>query len=75
MAKIENRQVIPERNVLRTDVLVGPLDFIAELIRDNHWRYLYNCTCIVYPKLVRQFYGYLKVVLDEDQEIILQTYV
>jgi hypothetical protein len=29
----------------------------------------------VYPMLVREFYEYLEVVQDEDQGIILQTYV
>ncbi len=52
--------------MLRADVMVAPLDFVVELIRYNHWGYLYNCACTVYPKLVRQFYGYLEVVLDED---------
>jgi hypothetical protein len=61
-------------NVLKADVIVA-LDFIADIIRDNHWGYLYNCVCIVYPRLVREFYGYLEVVQDEDQGIILQTYV
>jgi hypothetical protein len=37
--------------------------------------YLYNCACTVYPRLVREFFGYLKVIHDEDHGIILQTYV
>jgi hypothetical protein len=69
LAKIENRQAVPERNVLRADVMVAPLDFIADIIRDNHWGYLYNYACTVYPRLVREFYGY--VVQDDDQGIIL----
>jgi hypothetical protein len=75
LAKIENRQAIPERNVLNADVMVAPLDFIADIIKDNHWGYLYNCACTVYPSLVSEFYEYLEVVQDEDQGIILQTYV
>jgi hypothetical protein len=75
LAKIENRQAVPERNVLRADVMVAPLDFIVDIIRDNHWAYLYNSACTVYPRLVREFYGYLEVVQDVDQGIILQTYV
>jgi hypothetical protein len=55
--------------------MVAPLDFIVDIIKDNHWGYLYNCACTVYPRLVREFYGYLEVVHDVDQGIILQTYV
>jgi hypothetical protein len=62
LAKMEIKQAIPERNVLRADVMVVPLDYIVEIIRDNHWGYLYNCACTVYPKLVREFYGYLEVI-------------
>jgi len=75
LVKVENRQAIQERNVLRADVSVAPLDFIVEIIRDNHWGYLYNCACIVYPRLVREFYGYLEMVQDEDLGIILHTTV
>jgi hypothetical protein len=75
LAKVENRQVVPERNVLSADVIVVPLDFIAAIIRDNPWGYLYNYACTVYPRLVREFYGYLEVVHDEDHGIILQTFV
>jgi len=75
LAKVENMQTVLERNVLRADVMVAPLYFIADIIRDNHWGYLYNCACTAYPRLVREFYRYLKVVQDEDDGIILQTYV
>jgi hypothetical protein len=34
--------------------MVAPVDYIAEIIRDNHWGYLYNCACTVYPRLVRE---------------------
>jgi hypothetical protein len=61
--------------VLRADDSVAPLDFIAEIIMDHHWGYLYNCAFIVYPRLVRQFYGYLEMIQDEDLGIILQTIV
>jgi len=55
--------------------MVAPLDYIAKIIRDNHWGYLYNCACTVCPKLVREFYWYLEVIQDEDHGIILQTSV
>jgi hypothetical protein len=74
-AKVENMQVIPKRNVLRADVMVAPLDFIVDIMRENHWGYLFNCACTVYPRLVREFYGYLEVVQGEDHGIILQTYI
>jgi hypothetical protein len=65
---VENKQAVPERNVLRANMMVAPLDFIADIIRDNHWGYLYNCACAVYPRLVREFYEYLEVVQDEDRD-------
>jgi hypothetical protein len=52
-------------------VMVAPLDFLVAIIRDNHWGYLYNCACTVYPGLVREFYRYLEVVQDMDQGLIL----
>ncbi len=48
---MENMQAILERNILRADVMVAPLDYIAEIICDNHWGYLYSCACTVYPRL------------------------
>jgi len=72
---VENGQAIPERNILKADVMVAPLDYIAEIIRDNHWGYLCNCACTVYPMLVKEFYGHLEVIQDEDYGIILQTSV
>jgi hypothetical protein len=61
-ARMENTQVIPERNILRADIMVAPLDFIAQMIQDNQWSYLYSCACPVYPKLVRDFYGHFEVI-------------
>jgi hypothetical protein len=61
-ARMDSRKVIPERNIVRADIMVAPLDFIAQLIQDNHWGYLYNCACLVYPRLVRDFYGYMEVI-------------
>ncbi len=39
MAKVANRQVLPERNVLRAYIIRPPLDFIAEIIEAKHWGY------------------------------------
>jgi hypothetical protein len=70
--RIENRQAIPERNVVQADVMVAPLDIIANIIQTYHWRYLYNCACIMLPRLVREFYGILEMLQDDDSGIILQ---
>jgi hypothetical protein len=70
-ARMESWQVILEWNIVRAYVVVAPLDFIAEMIQDNHLGYLYNCACPVYPKLVRDFYGYMEVIQDDDNGIIL----
>jgi len=51
-AHMENRRLIPKRNILRDDIMVASLDFIAQMIQDNHWSNLYNCACSVYPHLV-----------------------
>jgi hypothetical protein len=69
--RMETRQAILERNILWADIIVAPLDFIAQMIQDNHWGYLYSCACPVYPQLVRDFYGHLEVIQDDDSGIIL----
>jgi hypothetical protein len=74
-ARIANNQVIPERNVVRAYVLVTPLDVINDIIQTYHWGYLYNCACIVFTRLVREFYAHLEVVQDEDSGIVLQSTV
>jgi len=60
MAKVANRQALAKRNVLRADIMRPPLDFITEIIEANHWGNLYTCVCPMYPRLVREFYGYLE---------------
>jgi hypothetical protein len=35
-ARIANRQAIPERNVVRADVLVAPMDVIDDIIQTYH---------------------------------------
>jgi hypothetical protein len=39
----EYRQVIPKRNILRADIMVAPLDCIAQMTQDNHWLPLQLC--------------------------------
>jgi hypothetical protein len=70
-ARIANRPVIPERNLVRADVLVTPLDVINDIIQTYHWGYLYNCACIVLTRLVKEFYTHLEVVQNEDNGIVL----
>jgi hypothetical protein len=72
---MDSRQVLPERNILRADLVNAPLNFIAQLIQDNHWAYLYNCACLVYPRLVRDFYGYMVVTQEDERGLIMQTTV
>jgi hypothetical protein len=72
---MDSRQVLPERNILIADLVDAPLNFIAQLIQDNHWGYLYNCAYLVYPCLVRDFYGYMVVTQKDERGLIMQTLV
>jgi hypothetical protein len=74
-ARIVNKPVILERNVVRADVLVAPLNVINDIIQTYNWGYLYNCAFIVLTRLVREFYTHLEVVHDEDSGIVLQSTV
>jgi hypothetical protein len=55
--------------------MVPPFDFVDQLIQENHWDYPYHCSGIVYPRLVRDFYGYLEVIQNEKSGLTLQTTV
>jgi hypothetical protein len=57
-----DRTVIAERNVVRSDIMVAPLDSINYIIQTYHWGYLHSCACVVYTRLVRLFYAKLEVV-------------
>jgi hypothetical protein len=70
-ARIINREVIPKRNVICTDLLVAPLDSINEIIQTYHWGYILNCACVVLTKLVWEFYANLDVVQNDDNGIVL----
>lgn len=74
-AKIMNRSVIAERNVVRADIMVAPLDSIHDIIQTYHWGYLHNCACVVLTRLVLLFYANLEVVQDEDHGLVLQSSV
>jgi len=73
--KIMDRPVIAERNVVRSDIMVAPLDSIHETIQTYHWRYLHSCACVVYTRLVKLFYANLEVVQDDDHGLVLQSTV
>jgi hypothetical protein len=70
-----DRPVIAERNVVRSNIMVAPLDSIHDTIQTYHLGYLHNCACVVYTKLVRLFYVNLKVVQDDDRGVVLQSNV
>jgi hypothetical protein len=72
-AKIMDRTVIVERNVVRSDIMVPPLDSIYETIQTYQWGYLYTYACIVLTRLVRLFYANLEVVQDDDRGLVLQS--
>jgi hypothetical protein len=71
--KIMDRPVIAERNVVRANIMVAPLDSIHYIIQTYHWGYLYNCACVVLTQLARLFYANLEVVQNDDNGIVLQS--
>jgi len=70
-AKIMNRFVLAERNVVRVDIMVAPLDNIHDIIQIYHWGYVHNCACVVLTRLVCLFYANLEVVQDDDHGLVL----
>jgi hypothetical protein len=67
--------VIAERNVVRSDIMVAPLDSIHDTIQTYQWGYLHTCACVLYTRLVRLFYANLEVVQDDDRGLVLQSIV
>jgi hypothetical protein len=74
-AKIMDRPVIADRNVVWIDIMVAPLDSIHDTIQTYHCGYLHTCACVVYTRLVRLFYANLEVVRDDDRWLVLQSIV
>jgi hypothetical protein len=74
-AKIMDRTVIVERNVIRADIMVSPLDNILGIIGTYNWGYLHSCACVVYTRLVKLFYANLEVVQNDDHGVVLQSSV
>jgi hypothetical protein len=70
-AKIMDSSVIAERNVLRADIMVPPLDNILDIIQTYNWGYLHSCACVVYTRLVKLFYANLEVVQNDDHAVVL----
>jgi hypothetical protein len=70
-----DHNVLAERNVVRADIMVPPLDSIYETIQTYRWGYLYTCACIVLTRLVRIFYANLEVAQDDDRGMVLQSTV
>jgi hypothetical protein len=66
-AKIMDHTVLAERNVIRSDIMVPPLDNILDIIQTYNWGYLHNCACVVYTRLVKLFYANLEVVLQSSE--------
>jgi len=74
-AKIMDRTVIVEHNVVRSDIMVPPLDSIYDTIQTYQSGYLYTCACVVLTRLVRLFYANLEVAQDDDRGLVLQSTV
>jgi hypothetical protein len=65
--RMHSRQVLSERNLLRADLRDPVLLPIAQMLMENNWEYLYNCAYPAFPRLVREFYGYMIVIQDDDR--------
>jgi hypothetical protein len=74
-AKIMDRSVIAEWNILRADIMVPPLDNILDIIQTYNWGYLHSCVCQVYTRLVKRFYTNLEVIQNDDRWVVLQSLV
>jgi hypothetical protein len=70
-AKIMDRPVIAERNVIQSGIMVASLDSIHDTIQTYHWGYLHICACVVLTRLVQLFYANLEVVQDDNHRLVL----
>jgi hypothetical protein len=73
--KTMDRTVIAGRNVIRSDIMVPPLDSIHAIIQMYNWGYLHSCACVVYTRLVKLFYANLEMVQNDDRGLMLQSTV
>jgi len=74
-AKTMDRTVIAERDVIRSDIMVPPLDSIHAIIQMYNWGYLHSFACVMYTRLVKLFYANLEVVQNNDRGLVLQSTV
>jgi hypothetical protein len=72
---MQTRQVLSEQNLLRADLRDPVLLPIGQMLLENQWEYLYNCACPAFPRLVREFYGNMIIIQDDDRGLIMQTMV
>jgi hypothetical protein len=69
--RMQSRQVLSKRNLLRADLRDPVLLPIAQMLLENNWEYLYNCACQAFPRLVQEFYGHMIVIQDDDRGLIM----
>jgi hypothetical protein len=74
-AKTMDHTVIAEWNVIRSDIMVPPLDSIHAIIQTYNCGYLHSYACVVYTRLVKLFYANLEVVQNDDRGLVLQSTV
>jgi hypothetical protein len=65
--RMQLRQVLSERNLLRANLRDPVLLPITQMFLENQWEYLYNCTCQAFPRLVQEFYGNMIIIQDDDR--------
>jgi hypothetical protein len=73
--RMQSRQVLSERNLLHADLRDLVLLPISQMLLENQWEYLYNCAYPAFPRLVREFYGNMIIIQDDDRGLIIQTMV
>jgi hypothetical protein len=69
--RMRSRQVLSEQNLLRPDMRDPVLLPIAQMLLENNWEYLYNCACLAFPRLVREFYGNMIIIQEDDRRLII----
>jgi len=72
---MQSRQVLSEQSLLRTNLRDPVLLPIAQMLLENNLEYLYNCACQAFSRLVREFYGHMIIIQDDDRGLIMQTMV
>jgi hypothetical protein len=73
---MEKWQVLSKRNLFRADLRdLVLLPIIGQMLMDNQWEYLYNCTCLAFPRLVRDFYGHMVITQNDERGLVMQTMV